>query len=137
MKLKIAVVALAVPALLVGGAVQSSARGADHVMGKGFRGPVEFEFFAVLTPSGNVVGRFHINFPGFGVSEGKVNCGWINGNQAVIGGISGSGEAVTLNMTDDPDGIIFGSADMPCDISGHGWPGSLPLTSGDIQIIDR
>ena len=137
MKLRIAVVTLAVVALLLGGIVPSSAGGADHVKGMGFRGPVEFQFFAVLTPSGNVVGRFHVNFPGFGPSEGRVSCGWITGNQAVIGGVSNTGEAFTLNMTDDPDGIIFGSADTPCDTTGHGWPGSVPLTSGDIQIIDR
>ena len=128
------IAALLVVATSVGGGV-ASATGADHVRGGGTRGDVTFEFLAVITPSGNATGRVSLSL--LPSSEAKISCGSVSNKTAVIGGTDAIGRPFTIAMRDDPDGVIFGSKAFPCDTTGFGDPGSLPITSGYIAVVDR
>ena len=130
------ILATAVMALVSPSPVRSRAAGADVVIGHGERANAVFSFTAVFTPSGKINGRARVEVPGLGFT-GRIECGSIHGNIAVVGGTSDSGLDFVLMLSDNPDGIIVGTGRPNCDTTGFGDPASLPLASGFIKVIDH
>ena len=136
---------IAALALLVGSAEVAGAAGADMIAGNGTRASVEFAFRVVLTPSGNATGRFdstlmsNIGLP----FQGTVDCGRVSGNIGVLGGLIDGGNPDSINsrftvmVSDGPDGIIVGNGQPNCGTEGYGAPQGLPISSGDIAVVDR
>ena len=124
--------------------VPAAASRADMITGNGRRESVAFEFHVVLTPSGKVVGRFDSNLmSNIGVLiRGDVDCGWVTGNIGVLGGLMDGADPdsidsyFTVMVSDGPDGIIIGTGRPDCGTTGFGAPGSLPISSGEIVVID-
>ncbi len=119
--------------------------GADMIMGSGVRNNTTFDFRVVISPSGSTSGRFEstlMSNTGFPVA-GDVDCGWVKGNVGVFGGqIEGADPAsldshFTIMVSDGPDGMIIGNGQPDCGTDGFGVPDSLPISSGDIVVIDR
>ena len=110
--------------------------GADQIKGKGKRGSVDFVFHVVITPSGQVNGKFFAENPGVFTIKGKVDCGSVIGNVGVFGGpVDGAEDHFTVKVTDGPDGFIFGVNRPNCDTGGFGVP--IPITEGEITVVDR
>jgi hypothetical protein len=127
---------VAVLALFIATPSLSDAAGADVVIGHGERGIVEFSFTGVFTPSGVVKGWARVETPTLSLT-GKIACGSVAGNRAILGGRSDTGVDFVLMVSDGPDGIIFGTGRPNCDTTGFGDPASLPLSTGNIRVIDN
>jgi len=119
--------------------------GGDEITGKGMRGSVAFAFRVALPQSGKVVGRFDSTLmSSSGVQiRGAVDCGWVKGKIGVLGGLMDGANPASPNsyfmvmVSDGPDGIIIGTGRPRCGIDGFGDPRSLPISSGEIVVIDR
>jgi len=131
--------------LMAGSVGVASANGADQIKGDGLRDSVAFEFHVILTPSAEVVGRFDSTLmSNAGVLfQGDVDCGWVSGNIGVFGGLMDGADPAspdgyfTIMVSDGPDGIIFGNGQPQCGTYGFGDPRSLPISMGQIVVIDR
>jgi hypothetical protein len=118
----------------------SSAAGRVGVNGDGTRGTATFSFSVVLK-AGAVSGPFSFD-NGLGTSySGNATCGSVSGNIAIFGGTatdnSGRTTDAVFEVSDNPDGLIFGTGRPACDTTGFGDPTSLPITSGSIRITGR
>jgi hypothetical protein len=119
--------------------------GADEITGSGQRDGVAFEFHVVLNPSGTAIGRFDSSLmSNIGVLfQGDVDCGWVSGNIGVLGGLMDGADPAspdsyfTVMVSDGPDGIIIGNGRPQWGIDGFGDPRGLPISSGEIVVVDR
>jgi hypothetical protein len=132
--------------LTIGAVGAVSATGADKMMGRGVKGPVTFAFAAVVSQSGQAAGRFDSNLVVSQVGvpiRGNVTCGWVRGNIGVIGGLMDGADPrfatsyFTVMVSDGPDGIIFGNGQPQCGTYGFGVPSSLPISAGQIMVVDN
>lgn len=136
-KRKYSVALLFVCLLMVAqGQAEASNRGAQVVLGSGERGSVTFKFHAVFTPSGRINGTFFADNPEFPDRypiTGKIDCGWVADDIGVFGGTdTTSGEQFTVQVSDEPDGLVFGTKRPNCSTVGFGSP--IPITEGRIRI---
>ena len=75
--------------------------------------------------------------------RGDVDCGWVAGTIGVLGGLIDGADPdspdsyFTVMVSDGPDGLIIGTGRPDCGTTGFGVPGSLPISSGEIVVIDR